>query len=42
MPQEINAVTLNTDFYNPASNPYYGKLAEIHDESFDKIMNNNV
>ena len=27
---------------NAASNPYYGKLAEIPDESFDKIMNNNV
>ena len=27
---------------NAASNPYYGKLAEIPDELFDKIMNNNV
>jgi NAD(P)-dependent dehydrogenase (short-subunit alcohol dehydrogenase family) len=27
---------------NAASNPYYGDLAEIPDESFDKIMNNNV
>ena len=27
---------------NAASNRYYGKLAEIPDESFDKIMNNNV
>ena len=27
---------------NAASNPYYGNLAEIPDESFDKIMNNNV
>ena len=27
---------------NAASNPYYGNLADIPDESFDKIMNNNV
>ena len=27
---------------NAASNPYYGKLSEIPDEAFDKIMNNNV
>ena len=27
---------------NAASNPYYGNLAEIPDELFDKIMNNNV
>ncbi len=27
---------------NAASNPYYGKLTEISDELFDKIMNNNV
>ena len=27
---------------NAASNPYYGKLAEIPDELFEKIMNNNV
>ncbi len=27
---------------NAASNPYYGKLAEIPDDLFDKIMNNNV
>ena len=27
---------------NAASNPYYGSLADIPDESFDKIMNNNV
>ena len=27
---------------NAASNPYYGSLEEIPDESFDKIMNNNV
>ena len=26
---------------NAASNPYYGRLEEIPDESFDKIMNNN-
>ena len=27
---------------NAASNPYYGPLAKITDEAFDKIMNNNV
>ena len=27
---------------NAASNPYYGDLAKIPDELFDKIMNNNV
>ena len=27
---------------NAASNPYYGNLADIPDESFEKIMNNNV
>ena len=27
---------------NAASNPYYGDLADIPDESFEKIMNNNV
>ena len=27
---------------NAASNPYYGNLADIPDQSFDKIMNNNV
>ena len=27
---------------NAASNPYYGDLAEIPDELFQKIMNNNV
>ena len=27
---------------NAASNPYYGRLEEIPEESFDKIMNNNV
>ena len=27
---------------NAASNPYYGRLSEIPDELFDKIMNNNV
>jgi len=27
---------------NAASNPYYGPLAKITDEAFDKVMNNNV
>ena len=27
---------------NAASNPYYGPLAKISDEAFDKVMNNNV
>jgi NAD(P)-dependent dehydrogenase (short-subunit alcohol dehydrogenase family) len=27
---------------NAASNPYYGPLAELPDEAFDKIMHNNV
>ncbi len=33
---------IDTLVCNAASNPYYGKLAEISDELFDKIMNNNV
>ena len=33
---------LDTLICNAASNPYYGKLSEIPDEAFDKIMNNNV
>lgn len=27
---------------NAASNPYYGKLEEIDDESFEKILSNNI
>ena len=34
--------TLDVLVCNAASNPYYGSLEEIPDESFDKIMNNNV
>ena len=33
---------VDTLICNAASNPYYGKLSEIPDEAFDKIMNNNV
>ncbi len=33
---------IDTLVCNAASNPYYGDLADIPDESFEKIMNNNV
>ncbi len=33
---------IDTLICNAASNPYYGDLAKIPDEAFDKIMNNNV
>ncbi len=33
---------IDTLICNAASNPYYGELASIPDEAFDKIMNNNV
>ncbi len=34
--------SINVLVCNAASNPYYGDLAKIPDELFDKIMNNNV
>ena len=34
--------TIDVLICNAASNPYYGDLAKIPDELFDKIMNNNV
>ena len=33
---------IDTLICNAASNPYYGDLANIPDDAFDKIMNNNV